>query len=184
MDPYTATLTPTFRSRVDQIAESVQSELKETAAEQARELIRDFGTHAITRAEVGIRITREDFIDATGLSATSRSEVRVASWSEFCSSTNATKWLSDSHPTQAQKKIYEQRLRDSRTLVLGGQGNVSWANWNDDFGVFEVRGSLLSDFIKGIHFPSYPPRVVESVWVHVELAIRAYIRMGTRHMGK
>lgn len=86
-------------------------------------VIRDFGTHVITKAEVGALIEQEDYIDskATGDQEISLDELKAASAASFFQTIKFTTSASRNVSYKTQEK-FNSALRHTKIYTNGGPG--------------------------------------------------------------
>jgi hypothetical protein len=100
---------------------SINEGLDQKATLQAQLLVRDYGTSVVSQAKVGMRLTREDFVQLSDSSSQNSSEHqwRAAASASFLGLFSVS--ASAAKATGAQESThYSSMLRDSRIRTEGG----------------------------------------------------------------
>lgn len=109
--------------RVNEIAASLQGNLTQKAILQAELFVRDYGTHVVSKAKVGARAEREDFVElsASDMRNSSVTQMRAAATASFLWKLKlGASYDEGRNVSEEGRQILSSRKRDSQTRTQGG----------------------------------------------------------------
>lgn len=188
LDP-TAILDHAFRCRILTIASHYQNNNTEIARYESDLLIRDYGTHVITRLHAGASLLQVDQVSSTYASSYDmhRSSILASASASFFGVINFDASYGSS-VSESTKKAYLANRTHSHVQAHGGpmfKANFSVNDWVNglDNGLVAIdrAGDPLHFVIEPDRFPELPDITVRKVAGVVRDAIQRYYKYNTYH---
>ena len=183
-------LDSSFRSRVLQIAASVQSNATDMAAYLSQLLVRDYGTHYIHTTHVGAILVKEDLLRVDKIKSTNIDRVRVSAGAQadFFGKVQLGFAVNVSVES-SDRKWYESLITSTSVVTYGGPlftTNTSVTDW--EAGVesamvaIDRDGDPIHFVINPDNLPEIPPSAVLAAANFVKAAVDKYYQVNT-HRG-
>ena len=187
-----AELHPNFKSKVYEIAASIQNNDTGLAQYLAELIVRDYGTHYITSVEAGAVFTKLDFISedySTNLdkaSATSAASVSFPIIQTFHFSSSFDFGFSRMN-SKENIQAYQNYLKRSEIFTIGGAAftpDLNLTTWLNDvpnrLATIDRTADPIHFAITSTQFPELPPPTVRVVADYVLQATDRYYRLNTK----
>lgn len=179
-----ASLHPAFRSRVIDIAKSIQMGENDVARYESQLLVRDFGTHVLTAIDAGaaiaqIRHVSSKFVSAYGEKETSRRASLSTSFSLNTSGSYANQ--------EDDCKVFNDNVTYSTIKTYGGPSyqprNFRLDDWaegiEDNMVAIDKEGTPLYYMISASSFPELPSHLIPDVFNQIRNAVYLYYKYNT-----
>ena len=185
-----ATLRPSFRHRILQIAASIQGNLTQTATYLSQLLVRDYGTHYIHTTFVGGVLTKKDYLQRENIKNTlgDKTDISAGAQADFFEKVNLKFELSFKHET-SQRNAYQKILQSSGIETYGGPlftTNMTVQKWEagveSTMVAIDRDGDPIHFLITPTTLPEVPPAIVVLVAAFVKEAVDKYYSVNT-HRG-
>ena len=182
-------LHPTFKSRLFEIAGSIQSNNKKFAHYLAELTIREYGTHYITSMDAGAVLSQVDYIKSTALQDSDFNKKAVTA---SASANFLGKFSFGASFKHSDIQSHTQRFIDNRTysevFSWGGPAfspNMTVNEWEDGVPnalvAIDRAGDPLHYAITPTTLPEIPESTVYDVAHFIFQAITRYYKVNTRH---
>ena len=184
-----AELHPTFKSRLYDIASSIQNNNTEYAQYLSELLIRDYGTHYVSSMDAGAVLSQTDFIrstDATDMFKYS-SYVKASASANFFQKVHLG--ASFQHgSSQSDTTEFINNRTFSQVVKVGGPPftpNMTLEEWEkgvpDTLVAIDRSGDPLHFVVNPTTLPRLPETTVRSLSNHLRHAINRYYKVNTHH---
>jgi hypothetical protein len=190
---YTATaapdiqLDPGFKDRLMDIAHNLQNNETKTAMYNAQRLVADYGTHFISRVDIGALVVQEDHVDSNYVKQMQEKHMDIEATAGGTFGANLGIDISAKH-SSSEKQVdeYQKNVKESKVVLYGGppyRDNFTLHAWVDQLPnnlvVIDRDGELLSSLVSPEHLPGVPLNIVQQTSYVVFKAITAYYDYNT-----
>ena len=183
-----ATLHPVFKSRVYDIASSVQNNNTEYAHYLAELMVRDYGTHYVSSIDAGAVLSQVDFIKSTNVVDMSKytSHITASASANFFGKVSLGTTFQHSTTDVSMSDFVNNRTY-SQVITAGGPPftpNMTLTEW--EHGVdgalvaIDRSGDPLHFVVNPVTLPRLPETTVRTVSEILRRAINRYYKVNTR----
>ena len=182
-------LHPIFKSRIYDIASSIQNNNTEYAHYQAEMLVRDYGTHYVSSMDAGAILAQTDFVRSTATTDMSKhsSTITASASANFFSKISLGASFKHSTSTISTTEFINNRTY-SQVITVGGPPflpNMTLDEWEkgvpNALVAIDRSGDPLHFAINPTALPKLPETTVRAVANCVQKAINRYYKINTRH---
>ncbi|OWF37401.1 Macrophage-expressed gene 1 protein [Mizuhopecten yessoensis] len=183
---------PNFRERVMEIAKLIQTNEVAVARYESQQLVRDFGTHVLTRLDAGaviaqIQHVESTFVEMNGEKKTQLSASASASFSVGFFGKGGVSSNIDLSGQEEYSKEFSDNVTHSTIKTYGGPSYQpqhfqlnDWVKGMDDNMVaVDKEGTPLYYFITASAFPELPNYIVPDLFKHIQHAVYLYYKFNT-----
>ncbi|XP_076447340.1 macrophage-expressed gene 1 protein-like [Babylonia areolata] len=181
-------LHPVFKDRVLGIAAAQELGEKDQARYLAQLLVRDFGTHVVTKADAGAALEKEDNLKQDWVM--SQSDKKSAILASASASLFGVFHMSASYGVKtddAMTQSYNQHRTSSRILTKGGPlfrpANFTPDTWaaevDSDLVALDRSGDPIFYVLTGATLPELPTSTLNEVYERVKEAVEVYYSFNT-----
>ncbi|KAK6175401.1 hypothetical protein SNE40_013872 [Patella caerulea] len=182
-----ALLHPSFKSVILQIAHNLQLNQTNEARYRSELLVRDFGTHVLTKVHAGAALVKEDFISQNYVknSLAHVNDIKISARADFFGIVN----VGSSYSTRSgftHSKDYENSKVSSDIETYGGSiygtnyTANAWVNSLDNNLVAMDRsGDPIYHLINSNTLPELPVYIIKQLHSHIKAAVEEYYEYNT-----
>ena len=182
-------LHPTFKSRLYDIASSIQNNNTEYAQYLSELLVRDYGTHYVSSMDAGAILSQTDFIRSTDVTDMFKysSYIKASASANFFGKVKLGAAFSHGS-SQSDTTAFVNNRTFSQVTTIGGppfMPNMTLDQWEkgvpNALVAIDRSGDPLHFVVNPTTLPRLPETTVRLLANHVRHAINRYYKVNTRH---